>query len=364
MNGIGLIIKYNRERAGMTRKELAEITGFAEITITKYEDGDRLPGEPQLRILADAFGVSIEIFREPPAIPPEEGAGLDIKAARERAGMSRTELAMRVGVTESTIYRYETGRAKPKTGCMARIAEALRTTGSHPAPALRAKKCFKPGKSRGETLLNAREAAGLARTELATRIGVTETTLIRYENDLLLPSLKTLRRMANAFGMAADELERMLKGGKPEIRHVIGENIREARQAAGMTLAELGKHTAISSASIQRYEKGIVKKPDPDVLRQIAAALDVTVESLAPGYSAMAGEPASAGPPPVEPAPPKPAPAEPVRWLGITAPDGTETRYFHGRLSELLYQLTPEGIESVTAYAEFVHQQERKAARA
>lgn len=44
-----------REKAGLTRQELARAIGVAEVTIKKWEEGTRVPRRKRLKALADAL---------------------------------------------------------------------------------------------------------------------------------------------------------------------------------------------------------------------------------------------------------------------------------------------------------------------
>lgn len=52
----------------------------------------------------------------------------NIRAARDRLGLSRAELAARVGVALSTISLYEQGRREPSLGILVKLAAALSCT--------------------------------------------------------------------------------------------------------------------------------------------------------------------------------------------------------------------------------------------
>jgi ribosome-binding protein aMBF1 (putative translation factor) len=52
-------------------------------------------------------------------------AGIAIRDAREAAGITQTELAMRIGVAQSALSRIEAGRTNLTLGMLRRIAEAL-----------------------------------------------------------------------------------------------------------------------------------------------------------------------------------------------------------------------------------------------
>ena len=60
--------------------------------------------------------------------------------------------------------------------------------------------------SLGDRLRAARTAAGLSQSMLERKSGIPKSMLSRYENDHLLPSVRTLRRLAEAIGVAASAL--------------------------------------------------------------------------------------------------------------------------------------------------------------
>ncbi len=62
---------------------------------------------------------------------------------------------------------------------------------------------------------------------------------------------------------------------------VVGENIRAARVAAGMSQTELGKACGVSFQQIQKYERG-ANRVGGSRLMQIAEALKVPAPSLLP----------------------------------------------------------------------------------
>lgn len=49
-----------REKAGMTRTEVAAAVGVSEMSVYGYETGRRLPRDPVKRKLAEMFDVSIQ----------------------------------------------------------------------------------------------------------------------------------------------------------------------------------------------------------------------------------------------------------------------------------------------------------------
>lgn len=61
----------------------------------------------------------------------------------------------------------------------------------------------------------------------------------------------------------------------------IGENIRRARKAAGMTQEELAAKAGMYKGSIAQYEQ-VLRSPKNEYIKKIASALDVSYSELDP----------------------------------------------------------------------------------
>ncbi|MEG7637220.1 helix-turn-helix transcriptional regulator, partial [Enterococcus casseliflavus] len=58
----GMVIKHIRKSKKMTQKELSQLTGFSQNTISNHENGVRSLGEKEIDKYAKAFKISIEEF--------------------------------------------------------------------------------------------------------------------------------------------------------------------------------------------------------------------------------------------------------------------------------------------------------------
>lgn len=58
----------------------------------------------------------------------------------------------------------------------------------------------------GKRLLEERKRLKLTQVALAVRIGVGSDTISKYERDLMVPSVPTLRALASVFGKTMDAL--------------------------------------------------------------------------------------------------------------------------------------------------------------
>ena len=83
---------------------------------------DRMLADAQVREDDDARGAEFELASE-------------LIAARVRAGLTQSELAERMGTTQSAVARLESGRQLPSMRTLARYAKA---TGSRPVVKLEA----------------------------------------------------------------------------------------------------------------------------------------------------------------------------------------------------------------------------------
>lgn len=71
-NSIGGFIQQLRKEKDMTKKELAEIIGMSDKTISKWESGNSLPDTSVLVSLCEALDVSVNELLSCERIPPED----------------------------------------------------------------------------------------------------------------------------------------------------------------------------------------------------------------------------------------------------------------------------------------------------
>lgn len=61
----------------------------------------------------------------------------------------------------------------------------------------------------------------------------------------------------------------------------IGERIRKVRKEKGITMEEVGNRADIAQSYLSNIERGKVKSPGIDVVKRIAEALEVSIDTLA-----------------------------------------------------------------------------------
>lgn len=132
-----------------------------------------------------------------------------LRILREEAGFTLTELGREVGVSDRNIWDWERGLALPRLDRAVALAKALKIT----LPEL----CQAMGIEVEELantspLRQLREAANLTQEQLSVRLGVSTSTLRRWENGDVEPAMtrKQWQEFCEAVGVAFNELPRRL----------------------------------------------------------------------------------------------------------------------------------------------------------
>ena len=60
-------------------------------------------------------------------------------------------------------------------------------------------------------------------------------------------------------------------------------NMARLRKEKGYTQKELAVKTGLSRETIARYETGVIKRPNHDVLKMVAKELETTIDELEEG---------------------------------------------------------------------------------
>ncbi len=123
-----------------------------------------------------------------------------LRDARERAGLSRAELAELVGVTASSVKAWETGTRTPRSGTQLQLARTL---------GLEFEDLEHPGPADADDLRWLRRSLGWTREQAAARLGIDPSALKRVEAGAELPP--DPKRMAKVYGVTAGELAAVVR---------------------------------------------------------------------------------------------------------------------------------------------------------
>ncbi|TYP51672.1 helix-turn-helix domain-containing protein [Thermosediminibacter litoriperuensis] len=191
-----------------------------------------------------------------------------IRNFRRKRNMSLQELARRAELSVSYLSEIERGKKQPSLEAIEKLATALNISKNalfEPEPTEN-----RSSRSIGDRIALLRQEKGISLSELAGKAGISATYLCQIEKGNALPSLSTLKAIAGALGMNAQDL-------MAATSHV-GYKIKKIRQERGLTQAELARKAGVSTGLIGQIESGRVE-PSIKTLEKIARAL-----SLSPCY--------------------------------------------------------------------------------
>ena len=136
--------------------------------------------------------------------------GEALRKARKAKGLTQSELAARLGVTQPFIGNYERGLRKPKLETLKRIASALDIAVYSLLD--EEKQCaFSPPTEAvnvtvGERIKKARTNKGLTQKQLADKMQISYVNISQIENGQRTPKIDTVQRIATALGVAVEYL--------------------------------------------------------------------------------------------------------------------------------------------------------------
>lgn len=136
---VGVLIKQARLEMGKSLRETAAMLGCSPDRLSQYESGEKAPSLPEMEMLARFFSVSLEDLlnetrqRDRPPLPPSEVIpirhkilGVQLRQARQAAGLSQKELAKAVNCPAGRLSQYERGQRPIPVPELEALTEILR----------------------------------------------------------------------------------------------------------------------------------------------------------------------------------------------------------------------------------------------
>ena len=200
--------------------------------------------------------------------------GENIKKIRESKGMSRKQLADKVGITESAIFRYETNQREPRLSILCKISEALEV----PINKLIYEADEIIEMPTGKKIKSIRNKSNLTQQELADLAGISLRALSNYEGGTRVPPLEIMIRLAKALNVDIKDLD----AKSPLVDYyddILGKKIKLYRKYKSLTQKQLADKIGVSEITIRRYESN-QKEPKHNTLIKIAEALDISIKEL------------------------------------------------------------------------------------
>ena len=241
----GELIREGRVKWEMTQKELAEHLGVIRESLKAWESGRYIPDatETQMKLLE---WLSEDVPTHP--ISLDEVNRRLVWNERLRRGMSRGELAGRLGVDERSLRDWERGIKSPQHSHLKALREWLEEEDidllatQNPLTEWLASNF-------GERLRERRHEWEMSESELADHLGINKGTLRSWENDTHIPDGTRMQRLWEWF--AVDPPINSMR-----IDVIDGNLIRNERVRRGMLQVELADRLGVSKGSVIAWELG------------------------------------------------------------------------------------------------------------
>lgn len=210
MSYLGDKIKKLREKKGMSLSVLASEVDIPASCLEDVEKGRKYLGIQTLKKLADVLNVDEDEFiklvnktAEGEKIEKDSGeyisnsAGRKLRQVREERGLTLVECGKKAGISYTHISEIERGNVCPSLKTLEKLANALEKPLSY----------FLKGDTPvtlGEKLRKLREAQGLTQVKIASQVGISDSLIAQIETGKVQPSLNTLEKLADTFGVSVD----------------------------------------------------------------------------------------------------------------------------------------------------------------
>ena len=162
LNTLGDHLQKRRLDLGLQWKQVASLIGTGATNVANWSKGRTGPGTRHWPKVLSFLGYDPR--------PRHETVGAALKHHRETHGWTQADVAGRLGVSVSVLWRWESGQRHPVGRYLAKVYGFL---GDDPRP---------DSITIGQRLRRHRERLGLTLTGMATRLGVVQSTLCRWES--------------------------------------------------------------------------------------------------------------------------------------------------------------------------------------
>ena len=216
MRRVGENLKRARKNKGLTQGDLASlIPGQSKPQISAYENGKRDVPRDKVERFAEVLGISpmslipLEEWSRPeePELNEEEGKVMvDLHQRRKELGLTMKQVADAVGVSETTIIRYESGNIRNmRRDRIDKYAKVLRVS---LLDMIEFGDQVKEPTVITRLLPKFRMEKGISMRKAAMDMGLPYTTYVSYEKGEREPNIAGLIKLADYFGCTVDYLVR------------------------------------------------------------------------------------------------------------------------------------------------------------
>lgn len=213
----------------------------------------------------------------------------DLRARRQRLGLTADDLAAELGVHRTSVLRWERGVRLPGPGTMRGLAATLgcdlgavaaffdsRRTPAAPRERLRA-----------TGLRTLRSRRGARADDVAGALGVPASTVYNWEQGRAGLPVALLGPLSDWSGLETDALVELLGRQAPVASGSTSSTLSRVRRRRGWSQARLAEEVGVSRGLVGDWERGR-RTPELFQLRLLARALGQPVSSLAADFGVQA----------------------------------------------------------------------------
>ena len=276
---IGQKIRDAREAAGLTREAFSKMLGLSVSRVAQMESG-YIKDSRAAEILQ-----SLSAALSPAPEESPKAAGQRLRAARKKLNLTVREAAERMSIMPTTLAHLESGYVTGKHADEL-IAKLLDPTAADAPAAFDAK-------SAGARIRDERIKAGLSQKELGTilRLPASRISHIELGTVSRQEAENILRRI---HGQPLREIRNIKV--KPSDQVILGANIREAREQAGLSQKALGQLLELPQTRISQIERGKVDEATGRQILQRLSAIREAVPAVSEGTDALTASGSAQGP--------------------------------------------------------------------
>ena len=219
-----------------------------------------------------------------------------LRAFRESHNISMNVLACLLGVSNTTISNWESGRVNPRATLLSKI-EALTKLSEEQINVLIAEKATrffeqKKHEERAKRLVaeckNFRKKYNLAQRGVCILLGTRQQFVSYWESGKVVPNKSNLDALEHLLGLSDDEVYALIKEKAPDAYYkwpkplpviIPPEDIRAIRESNNLTKAEFSRLLGVTDFAVTKWEIGQTH-PRPKVLERIEAIRKLSKEQI------------------------------------------------------------------------------------
>lgn len=284
--GPGNDLRAARMAAGLSLTQFARAVDVSVSCASRWETDLRRPHSSDLTRIALLLGrAPVDVAGWFAGTDPLRSEALrrasGLRRLRARDGLSRAELAGRIGVSAATVAHWECGRRALPAHRLRELGQVFGVSG----PALVTALAHEPIDS-VPRLVQFRRRAGLTQSQVGRRLGVTNTLVCAWERGRARPSWPQMRRLARLYRCELPEIAEAFSIEVPSALHPSAWTranlhciLRDVRIWRGETREQIARRLGVHGQTVARWERGL-SVPAPASVVGLERALGLRAGSL------------------------------------------------------------------------------------